>query len=95
MTTPRPARRHGTEPGVDYAALATWIQHHDPPPDDWPTCTDTTPVGWIARRLHRPPALIYRWRDAGRIPIGDADRAAIELGVHPIGIWTNFHRAAA
>ena len=24
-----------------------------------------------------------------------ADRAAIELGVHPIGIWTNFHRAAA
>lgn len=91
MTT----RRSSAAAGVDYEALAAWFARHDPPSVDWPRCADAIPVGWIARRIHRPTVVVYRWRDAGLVPAVEADRAAIELGVHPLHIWLDFHRDVA
>lgn len=40
----------------------------------------------VADALGIAPRTAYRWRSEG-IPVDDADRLAIALGMHPIEIW--------
>lgn len=49
-------------------------------------------IGLMARRLHRDPNTLYRWRKAGGIPSRSADAIAIHLNTHPAIIWPDFHQ---
>lgn len=48
----------------------------------------------IARRVGVDRQSVYRWRKQG-LPLYSADRAAINLGVHPVLIWPDFHQEEA
>jgi hypothetical protein len=72
----RPRQRH-----LDFAALDAYLAGTGAPL----SATE------LAQRLGHGRTVILRWRRDGTVPIYTADRIAIELGVHPVIIWQDFH----
>ena len=79
------------QPKLDYESLETFLLGVDADMRRWANTERRVAAGAVAHAIGISTQTVYRWTRDG-VPLFNADRAAIRLGVHPVLIWPDFHK---